>query len=178
MNVLVVTCSPRVGGNSDMLAESFIEGAKSAGHEVRRIDAGRSKIAPCRACEYCFAHEGQCCQQDDMQGYYDDLRWADVLVYATPMYYYSFPAQTKLFMDRMFCGVVKPFGISKTALLVCFEDKDKSTVDGLLECFRISANYCKQEIVGEVVVNNVYEKGAIAGNPGLEEARKLGEQLS
>lgn len=177
MNILVVTGSPRVGGNSDALADSFIEGAKTAGNEVRRIDAGRAKIAGCIACEYCFAHEGTCCQQDDMQNFYPDLHWADMIVYAFPMYYYTYPAQIKAFMDRMFCGMAKPFGITKTALLLCFEDKDASTSDGLVQSYRTASAYCKQEIMGEVIVNSVYEKGAIAGNPGLEQARALGASL-
>lgn len=177
MNILVVTASPRKGGNSDMLADAFIEGVDATKHEVRRIDAGHAKISPCLACEYCFAHEGTCVQDDDMQKFYPDLHWADMIVFAMPMYYYSYPAQIKAFMDRMFCGVVKPFGITKTALLLCFEDKDITTADGLVKCFEISAAYCKQEVVGEVLVNNVYKKGAIAGNPGLDRARELGQSL-
>lgn len=177
MNILVVTGSPRKGGNSDMLADAFIGGIDASKHEVRRIDAGRAQIAPCRACEYCFAHEGTCVQDDDMQKFYPDLHWADMIVYATPMYYYSYPAQIKAFMDRMFCGIAKPFGITKTALLLCFEDKDAATSEGVVKSFEIAAAYCKQEVVGEVLVNNVYAKGAIAGNPGLDRARELAAGL-
>ena len=115
--VLVVTGSPRVGGNSDTLAEAFIEGAKSAGCEVRRIDAGRAKIAGCLGCNYCFSHEGVCVQQDDMQQFYPDLHWADVLVYATPLYCFTYPAQLKAFQDRMFCGIAKSFNIPRVGLL-------------------------------------------------------------
>lgn len=177
MNILVVTGSPRVGGNSDMLADAFTEGATAAGNEVRRINAGRAKIAGCTGCEYCFSHGGSCCQKDDMTGFYADLRWADAVVYAFPMYYYSYPAQIKAFMDRQFCGIGASFNINKVALLLCFEDKDITTADGLIKSFEIVSNYCHQEILGKVIVNGVYEKGAIAGNPGLDEARALGESL-
>lgn len=176
-NIAVVTGSPRIGGNSDLLAEAFIEGAESAGCKVHRIDAGRADIGGCLGCEYCFAHEGVCCQKDDMQDFYPILRECDTLVYATPVYCFAWTAQIKAFMDRMFCGLVKPFGIKDVGLLVCFEDKDPTIVQPLLDTFRISAKYTNQNVIGEVCVNNVYQKGAIAGNPGLEEARALGASL-
>ncbi len=174
--ILVVHASPRVGGNSSMLADAFIEGAQSAGNEVRRIDIGNAKIAGCKACEYCFKHGGECVQKDDFQKFEEDLGWCDTIIYAFPLYYYSYPAQVKAFMDRQFCAIGNPekFGFKRSGLLMTMEDKDISTADGLLLSFDIAMNYCKQEIVCKHVVNNVYEKGAIEGNPGLEEARKIG----
>lgn len=178
-NVLVVHGSPRKDGNSSMLADAFIEGAEASGNKVTRLDVGNLHINGCMACEYCFSHHGECYQQDAMQELYPQMKGKDIIVYAFPMYYYTYPAQIKAFMDRMFCAVGNPgmFGFKKTALLLCFEDKDITTADGLVQSFRIAANYCKQEIIGEVLVNAVYEKGAIAGNPGLEKARKLGASI-
>lgn len=176
--ILVVHTSPRKGGNSSMLADKFIEGAQAAGNDVTRIDVGNAKINGCKACEYCFKHDGECVQKDEMQDYYPLLHEADVLVFATPMYYYNFPAQMRAFQDRMFCGIAKPFNIPETALLLCFEDKDITTARAAVESFHIAADYCKQEVIGEVLVNNVYEKGAIEGNPGLQEAYDLGASIS
>lgn len=178
-NILVVHGSPRKGGNSSMLADAFIEGARAAGNQVTRLDVGNLDIHGCLGCEYCFSHEGACVQDDDMQKLYPQMSGKDVIVYAIPMYYYTYPAQIKAFMDRMFCAVGNPgmFSFARTALLVAFEDKDASTADGLVQSFRIAANYCKQEVIGEVLVNNVYEKGAIAGNPGLDRARELGASI-
>lgn len=176
-NILLVHGSPRQGGNSDMLADEFERGATEAGHNVTRIDVGRAFIGGCVACEYCFSHDGECCIKDDMQKFYPLLRQADTLVLATPMYYYNFPAQLRAFQDRMFCGITKPFGIKETALLLCFEDKDAKRADPIVASFEVCAEYCNQKVLGEVIVNNVYEKGAIAGNPGLEEAYNLGRHL-
>ncbi len=176
--ILVVHTSPRKGGNSQMLADAFIEGAESAGNEVKLINVGNANIKGCLGCEYCFKNEGKCCQQDEMQEYYPLLEWCDVIVYATPMYNYSFPAQMAAFRDRMFCGIAKPFGIPQTALLLCFEDKDITTADHTLGCFDVCAAYCKQEVIGKVVVNNVFAKGAIEGNKGLDEARQLGASIA
>lgn len=176
-NILLVHASPRKQGNSDMLADWFERGATEAGNNVTRIDVGHAKIAGCMACEYCFAHDGECVQRDDMQEFYPLLREADVIVYATPMYFYNFPAQLRAFQDRMFCGVAKPFGIKQTALLLCFEDKDVTTCEPAVNSYRVAADYCKQENLGEVIVNNVYEKGAIEGNPGLQAAYDLGKSI-
>ena len=176
--ILIVHGSPRKNGNSQMLADAFAQGAISAGNEVTQVDVGQMKIGGCLACEYCFKHEGECVQKDAMQDIYPLLREHDTIVYAVPMYFYTWPAQIRAFQDRMFCGIAKPFGIKRAALLLCFEDKDITTAEGLVKSFRIATDYCKQENLGEVLVNNVYEKGAIEGNPGLEEARKLGASIS
>ncbi len=175
--IVVVHCSPRTQGNSSMLADEFIRGAEEAGHAVTRFDVGHANIHGCMACEYCFSHDGRCVQDDDMQKYYPKLREADILVYATPMYFYNFPAQMRAFEDRTFCQIGKPFNIKQTALLLCFEDKDATTASAAIGTFRQCSSYCKREVIGEVIVNNVYEKGAITGNPGLQEAYELGRSI-
>ena len=176
--ILLVHCSPRKGGNSSMLADRFAEGAQAAGNEVVRVDAGRANIAGCLACEYCFTHDGQCIQQDDMQQFYPLLRECDVLVWATPMYFYNFPAQLRAFQDRMFCHIGKPFTINSTALLLCFEDANEERAQPSVDSYRVCADYCKLENLGEVVVKSVYERGAIEGNPGLQQAYDLGASIS
>ncbi len=177
-NILVVHCSPRKNGNSKMLADEFVRGAKEAGNEVTLIEVGNCEIHGCKACEYCFTHEGACIQDDDMQQFYPLLREADILVYATPMYFYNFPAQMRAFEDRTFCQIGNPYHIGQTALLLCFEDKDITTADSAIGTFRQASSYCKREIIGEVIVNNVYEKGAIANNPGLDDAYNLGKSIA
>ena len=175
--VLVVTGSPRRGGNSDLLAEAFIEGAQSAGCEVHRFDAGRAKIAGCLGCEYCFAHEGECCQKDDMELVKPLLYEVDVLVFATPVYWYSWTAQIKAFIDRMFCCVGKPFSFKTTALLACYEDKVETPVECLAVSYREIAKYAGWESLGEVLVGQVYKKGEVEQTDALERARALGASL-
>ncbi len=175
-NILIVHASPRKDGNSSMLAESFARGAREAGNDVKIIEVGHADIAGCKACEYCFSHDGSCCQQDDMQNYYPLLRSCDVLVYATPMYYYNYPAQLRAFQDRMFCGVARPFGIRSSGCCSASKTKGSSTAQPLVDSYRVCANYCKQTSIGEVLVSSVYERGAIAGN-GLDRAYELGKSI-
>ena len=177
-NIAVVIGSPRKGGNTWMLAEEFIRGAEEAGHHVEVIDAGSANIAGCIGCEYCFSHEGECFRKDDMTPFYDVLHRSDTIVYTTPVYCFSFTAQIKAFMDRMFCGIAKPFGITSCCLLTVFEDKDETIVQPLIDTYRVSAVYSHMKDEGIVFVPATYEKGAIAGNPKLQEAYELGRRLS
>lgn len=177
-NIAVVIGSPRKGGNTWTLAESFIKGAEEAGHTVHVIDVGRAHIAGCLGCEYCFSHAGICVQKDDMTAHYGTLRQCDTIVYATPVYYFSFSAQIKAFMDRMYCGLADPFGLTACCLLTVFEDSDPSIAQPLIDTYRISANYTHMHDEGIVFVPGVYQKGDIEGNPALEEAYELGRGLS
>ena len=85
MNILVVTGSPRKGGNTEILADAFAQAAKESGHEVTVRKLSRLKVGPCLACEYCFTHDGVCVQNDDMNEILLDVHKADMLVLASPM---------------------------------------------------------------------------------------------
>lgn len=177
-NIAVVIGSPRRGGNTWMLAEAFVKGAQEAGHSVEVIDAGTADIAGCIGCEYCFSHAGICFRKDGMTPFYGILRRSDTIVYATPVYCFSFSSQIKAFMDRMFCGLADPFGITSCCLLAAFEDKDVSIARPLVDTYRANAAYARMKDEGVVLANGVYEKGAIEGHPALEEAYELGRGLS
>ena len=99
MKILVLTGSPRKNGNSNTLATQFIRGAKEAGHEVIRFDAAASNVHPCIACNSC-GMDGPCVQKDDMAAILDKMVQADVLVLATPVYFYSMDGQLKTLIDR------------------------------------------------------------------------------
>ncbi len=172
--ILVAYGSPRQDGNSSMLAESFAKGAREAGSEVFCVDVGRADIKGCLGCEYCFTHEGNCCQQDDMQKIYPLLRVCDTLVYATPVYCFTFTAQIKACMDRMFCGIARPFAVKSTVLLTVCEDKDESIFQHIVGTYRALSAYSGWNDKGVVTVHNVYKQGDILGNPKLEDAYKLG----
>lgn len=98
--VLILSGSPRAGGNSDLLCDELARGARAAGHEVEKVRVAEKKIACCRACYYCRDHAGQCVISDDMAELLDKMIAADVLVLATPIYFYSLCAQLKAVLDR------------------------------------------------------------------------------
>ena len=97
--VLILAGSPRKGGNSDLLCDEFARGAEEAGHKVEKIYVQEQKIGSCRACYGCRG-TGACVQKDDMAPLLDKLVEADVIVLATPVYFYSMDGQLKTLIDR------------------------------------------------------------------------------
>ena len=87
--VLAIVSSPRKGGNSELLVDEFVKGAKESGHMVEKVCLRGKKIAPCLACEACLKNGGTCVQKDDMTEVLAKLIAAEVIVLSTPVYYYS-----------------------------------------------------------------------------------------
>ena len=98
--ILILSASPRLNGNSDLLAKSFQKGAEESGNNVEFIELAQKKIGYCHGCYYCAAHEGHCCQKDDAEAIVDKMIAADVIVFATPTYFYSMAGQLKVLIDR------------------------------------------------------------------------------
>ena len=99
MNVLIISSSPRKGGNSDVLCNQFAKGAAEAGHEVEKVNLREKKLSPCRACYGCM-EKHVCAIQDDMAEIFPKLVAADVIVLASPVYFYSLSSQIKMLIDR------------------------------------------------------------------------------
>ncbi|MEI3328827.1 MAG: flavodoxin family protein [Coprococcus sp.] len=99
-NVLILSGSPRKGGNSDILCDEFLRGAEESGNKVTKINVVSKKIAPCHACYYCRDHGGECAYKDDMADILQQMIDADVIVLASPVYFYSIDAQLKAVIDR------------------------------------------------------------------------------
>ena len=100
--VLIISASPRRSGNSDLMAEQFKKGAVEAGNTVEKIFLANKKIGYCLACDYCKKNNGICVQKDDMTDLLNSMMLADVIVLASPVYFYNVSAQLKTFMDRTY----------------------------------------------------------------------------
>ena len=99
-NVLILSGSPRKNGNSDILCDEFAKGATEAGHNVEKIHVSEKNIHPCIACYHCSKNSGACVFKDDMAEILQKMIYADVLVLASPVYFYSIDAQLKAVIDR------------------------------------------------------------------------------
>lgn len=102
MKIIVLQGSPNVSGSTNILVEHFIDGAKEAGHHIVRHDLTKMHIQPCTGCLSC-GFEGPCVQKDDNEKIREDILSADMIVFATPLYYYGMSAQLKTVVDR-FCA--------------------------------------------------------------------------
>ncbi len=139
--VFIVSSSPRKGGNSDFLADRFIEGAKSAGNEVLKVRTDETGLKFCTGCMYCQT-SGKCVLYDGMNEIYSAVRDSDVLVFVTPVYYYSVSGQLKTFLDRLNPLFSQDNRFKDVYLIATAADTDKRAVDGAVkavegwvECF-------------------------------------------
>lgn len=116
MKIAILNGSPRVG-NTAAMVNAFAEGVKGAGHEVEILHVGKMKIGGCLGCEYCHGKgEGRCIQKDDMGRVIDTYKRADMLVFASPIYYSAMTSQLHAAIQRMYC-IGKP-ATTKAALLL------------------------------------------------------------
>ncbi|MEN6320426.1 MAG: flavodoxin family protein [Syntrophaceae bacterium] len=181
--VLVLLGSPRKKGNSAILAGCIAKGAKSAGAKVETLFIQGMKIAPCKSCYACQKPNSTgCAIQDDMQSIYKKLLEADAWVIASPVYWFTMSAQTKLWMDRCFALLTRAeeaFVNKRIAIAMTYGDTDpfKSGCVNALRTFQDAYGYVKASIVG-VVYGSAMEAGEIKDNDELlKEAEELGRKL-
>jgi len=186
MKVLGILGSPRRGGNSETLLKAFLEGAAAGGAEVEEVLLRNLKISPCLEIYHCFK-DGTCPIKDDMRELYGKLLAADVVVLATPVFFYGVSAQAKTMIDRTQAlwarrYVMKqdfPGGHRQGVLLAVGATKGRLLFVGV----RLTAKYFFDAInvryAAELLVRGADAKGAIQEQPEtLEQARDLGRRLA
>lgn len=177
--ILVITGSPRKNGNSFAMTESFIKAAEAKGHTVKRFDAAFKNVGGCHACMTCYSTGKACSYDDDFNTIAQDIIDADVVVFSTPVYWYTFPAQIKSVIDKMFSFAVakKPIDGKETALITCYEEKEVEVMDGVRYPFERSVKLMKWNIIGEVLVPGVFMEGDIANTDGCKQVAALAEKI-
>ncbi|MBQ6264034.1 MAG: flavodoxin family protein [Clostridia bacterium] len=117
MKIAILNGSPR-NQNTATMVEAFCKGAEEAGHETQVLQVGKMKIGGCMGCEYCHTKgEGKCIQKDDMEKVMPAYLEADMIVYASPVYYFDMTAQLSAAMQRVY-AIGKPAKATKAALLL------------------------------------------------------------
>ena len=177
MKIVVLTGSPRHNGNSAILAEQFIKGAQEKGHEVFRFDCAFKHVEPCRACNRCGMN-GVCIYNDDFVKLRPHLISADMVVFATPMYYFGVSTQLKRVIDRFYAvnGLIK--GVpKKAAFLMTYADTAREEAEPMLCHYRTLLKYLGWSSVGEVVASGVWMAGAVKDTEYPQQAYRLGKSL-
>lgn len=177
--IVVITGSPRKGGNSFAMTDSFVKAAEAKGYIITRFDAAMMKIGGCRACETCYSTGKACSFDDDFNIIAPAILDADAVVFTMPVYWYSIPAQIKGVIDRLFSLVVggKEISGKECALITCCEEDDKSVMDGVRIPIERSAALMKWNMVGEVLIPGVLNKGDIDKTDGCRLAAELAEKI-
>ena len=176
-NVLIISSSPRKGGNSETLAASFAKGAQEAGNRVETVYLREKQYSFCKGCFAC-RKLGHCVINDDAVELAARMHDADVLVFVTPVYYYSVSGQLKTILDRANPLYDTDYAFTKAYLLATAAENEPETVagtekavQGWVDCFP------RCELVETVFAGGVNEVGEIAGHPALEKAYQVGKEV-
>lgn len=173
-NVLILSGSPRKGGNSDLLCDEFMRGAKEAGNEVEKIFIADKKISPCRACYYCRRSGGECIIKDGMSDILQKIIDADVIVLTSPVYFYSVDAQLKAVIDRTVARWLEVKNKEFYYIVTC-ADEQTASAERTLECFRSYADCVEgAKECGVIYGTGVYEKGEIKDKQAMKQAYEIG----
>ncbi|MEN6329407.1 MAG: flavodoxin family protein [Methanobacteriaceae archaeon] len=175
--VLVLSASPRRGGNSDLLCDQFMLGAEEAGHQVEKIFLRDKEINYCFACDSCQGNGGICAQDDDMAPVLDKMIAADVLVMATPVYFYTMNAQMKTLIDRTYSRYTsirnKDFYFMATAAV-----RNKQALERTMEGFRgFTSVLSGAKEKGVIYGTGAWNIGDIKGSKAMTEAYEMGKTL-
>lgn len=175
--IIIVSSTPRKGGNSDRLAEEFAKGAIDAGNSVEKINIRDMDLKFCIGCLSCV-NTRKCVLQDGMNELYDRIQNADVLVFATPIYYYEMSGQLKTFLDRLNPLYTRKNKFKSVYMLASAAEDEYTAMDraviglqGWIECFE------GVTLEGAVKAIGVGDVGEIEGNKSLIEAYEAGKRI-
>ena len=157
--VLIISSSPRKGGNSDLLCDGFEKGALEAGNEVEKIFLKDKTVHPCTGCSVCSMYGKPCPQKDDAAEIVEKMIVADVIVMATPVYFYTMCGQMKIMIDRC-----------------CAPENDKSMMERTIDGFRGFLD-CLENPQEKGVIYGIgaWKVGEIKDTPYLQEAYEMGK---
>ncbi|MEW6377481.1 MAG: flavodoxin family protein [Thermodesulfobacteriota bacterium] len=185
MKILGVLGSPRLGGNSDILLERALAGAKDAGAKVEKIVLCQRKISGCLNCEKCN-ETGVCAIKDDMMEIYKKILESDAIIHSVPVYFWSMTAQMKAYLDRWCAFFDANWRMHKAyspkmkgkriGLITVCGDPDVSTADPIVHSFKTTIEFSGLHWLG-VVQASASAKGEIAGNEEVKrKAYNLGKK--
>ena len=177
-NILVISASPRKNGNSDILCDEFVRGATEAGHAVEKIRLAEVNLGYCTGCYACQKLH-RCVQKDDGNALVEKMLSADVVVLATPVYFYSMDAQLKTLIDRT-VSRWDDFGRFKGTefwFIVTAADTNRDRMSATLEGLRGFTRDCMEGSVerGVIYGTGAYEKGTVRNLPAMREAYEAGK---
>lgn len=175
--VLVISTSLRSKSNSSILADAFMEGAKDAGHEVEKISLINKSIAFCKGCLACQKLQS-CIIKDDAIDIAEKMKQADVIVFATPIYYYEMSGQMKTLLDRVNSLYASDYAFRQVYLLTAAADVgehvDERAIHGFqgwVECFP------KEKLMGTLLAEGVNKEDEMQLHPSLKKAYAMGKAI-
>lgn len=175
--VLIISSSPRKQGNSDILCDEFARGVIEGGNEVEKVFLKEKHINYCSGCGYCFENRGVCSQKDDMVEMKQKMIDADVIVMATPVYFYTMAGQLKTFIDRN-CFFYTQLTGKEFYLIMTAADGTKDAMDRTIEEVRGYLS-CIDDAKEKGIIYGigVWNKGDIRNTETMKEAYEMGRAV-
>ena len=176
-NVLVISASPRKGGNSDTLCDEFIRGAQESGNHAEKIFLASKNIKYCIGCGVCNTTQ-KCVQKDDMAEILDKMVEADVIVLATPVYFYTMDAQMKTLIDRTVPRYTE-IQNKDFYFIVAAADTERKMMERTIEGFRGFTQDCLTGAreKGIIYGTGAWQAGEIKGTPAVTQAYEMGRHV-
>ncbi|MGI6181749.1 MAG: flavodoxin family protein [Agathobaculum sp.] len=176
--VFIISSSPRKGGNSEALSAAFAKGASDAGHEVETVYLREKKYGFCTGCLACSTR-GRCVLNDDAVEIAAKMHDADVLVFATPIYYYSVSGQLKTLLDRANPLFGSDYSFTRVYLLAAAAEDAPYVVEGAVKAVQGWVDcFDRCELADTIFAGGVNEIGDIAGHPAIEQAYRAGRAIA
>ncbi|MDD5362235.1 MAG: flavodoxin family protein [Ignavibacteria bacterium] len=176
-NILIISSSPRKGSNSEILCGQFLTGALEAGHQAEMVYLKDKEINYCTGCGTCINGAKGCSQKDDMSEVLEKMIAADVIVMATPVYFYTMCGQMKTMIDRT-CARYTEISNKEFYFIVTAADNSKPAMKRTIEEFR-GFTYCLNgaKEKGIIYGTGAWNKGEIKNSPAYKEAFLIGSSV-
>jgi len=187
MKVLGIMGSPRIGGNSDILLDEALAGAKAAGADVEKIILDKMKISGCKDCKKCN-DTGICVIKDDMPEMHKKILEADAIIHSCPVYFWAMTAQMKAYLDR-WCALFDAewrwqknyypqMKGKRIGLITVCGDPDVHTADPIVHSFKSTADMTKLNWLGAVMASAAEKADIASDKDALGQAFELGKKAS
>lgn len=175
--ILALSGSPRRGGNSDTLCDQFLKGAAESGHIAEKIFIADKNINYCTGCGLCIDRQGNCVQKDDMADVLAKMVEADIIVMATPIYFYTMNGQMKTFIDRC-CPRCTEISGKDFYFVMTAAEPDREIMGRTLTEFR-GFTYCLDDARerGIIYGTGAWHAGDIQNTPAMLEAYEMGKAV-
>ena len=175
--VLIISSSPRRGGNSDLLCDEFLKGAQEAGNEVEKVFLKDKNIQPCTGCSVCSMYSKPCAQKDDVNEIVEKMIAADVIVMATPVYFYTMCGQMKIMIDRC-CARYTEITNKEFYFIIAAAEDNKAMMERTIDGFRGFLD-CLEDPheKGTVYGIGAWKVGEIKETPYMQEAFVMGQNI-
>lgn len=175
--IVILSGSPRINGNSSLLCNEFARGAEEAGHNVEKINVARKKVSGCLGCNYCTRNNGECIQKDDMEEIRKKMIDADIIVLASPIYYYCMSSQLKAVIDRCFAFGDELSGKSFYYLISCAAPSEEYTETMIASLNGFTCCIPNSKECGTVIACGMENVGDIKDTVYLTQAYEMGKSI-